>query len=399
MSHKIIHCRWLLPITSPPIEDGALWIVDGKIKAFGNRKALSLPARVPVIDLENTVVLPGFINAHCHLELAVGKTIFNDVANQNAGFTAWLRNIIAYQAAITPVERLIGLAEHLDALRKSGVTAIADHMASHGPLDAVLAAPLRGRIFMEVLGANPVVAQTTLHNIETRLSTLSPSSHWSVHPSPHSVHAVAPSALERILGNGDFFSLHLGESDEEAACFRTHDGPLMTLLKERGGTTHWNAPSAIAYLALHNLLRHPMLIVHGNTVTEDDLRHLHPKRHFFVHCPGSHAYFNHPRFPLEQVESHGFTVAIGTDSWSSNRLESYLDELRLFSDTYSHKIPAAVIEHATMGGAQALHLNAIIGSLDTGKDADLIGVPYTHGDPHISVLEAKQVSWSFQSPY
>lgn len=388
MEDQFYRCRYLLPVTSPPIEDAWIWTRNHKIKAFGSKRTVPSPSP-PVEDLGDTVVIPGFINAHCHLELGRAEGL-----RPNGAFVEWIQSLMHAKVAWTTQDAETGIARAYTHLRQSGVVAIADHTSWDAPLEALLSLPVRGRMFIEVLGVSPAAAEVTLSQAKSRMQALSCPSRWSMSVSPHSVHALAGDTLRRLSSEGDFFSIHVGESREEEQYFQTGEGPLARFIALRGGSENPRAHTQVEALACAGYLGKRLLLVHGNTLSQEDLARLDPKRHCFVHCPGSHLYFGHPPFPLERVEACGFRVALGTDSWASNASQDFLRELRLFRETYPSESPTALIRRATLVGAEALGMDAEIGSIETGKAAEFIGFPYHGGDPHLAVLNASEVSWS-----
>ncbi len=389
---KTFRTRILLPISTEPIEN-AFFSVDsaGRIAAFGKAQDFS----GPTCDLGDTLVLPAFVNAHSHLEFGAARGL-----KRRGGFSEWIEDILTWRKNATPRQITAGVRHAAESLWQSGVGIIADHTSPDGPIAQILQTPFSGRLFIEILGAAHDVALAHLA-MGKRVSAQHPSPRsWQIHLSPHSVHGLNPTILGKVLsadGLSAFFSLHLAESDEERRTFDTHDGPLAAFIAARSPLPETWRGSAIQTLRDADLLQHPMLIVHGNTATDADLRALAPSRHAFVHCPGSHRYFDHPPFPLEKIERAGFTVAIGTDSWASNLHQNFIEELRIFAQTFPAKTPANIIRHATLTGAKAMGLGRDFGSIEIGKRAALIGFSYRSGDPHESILGENAISWRLES--
>ena len=372
---EFFRCRFALPISSPPIENAQVGVTDGIITSVDTYHPNDSPPECHLTDLGDMVVLPGFVNAHCHLELGAARDRFAFASTYRGDFSRWIRDIIAFTETLATSDRADGVKKAADSLLRSGVTTIADHVSHNGPMTEILSSGLKGHLFIELLGTSLERAIASHTQITHQLLT-SASERFQLHMSPHSVHALHPDILSTAIATAPgLLSIHLLESEDEAACFQSGSGALSALIEERGTLAQWRANNALSYLHAHGLLKHPLLIVHGNTVTEADLRLLTPARHRFVHCPGSHDYFDHPRFPLELVESCGFEVAIGTDSWASNRHQDFLEELRRFHSTYPHKALSEIVAIATAGGARALMLDQRLGTLEAGKDADLIAFP------------------------
>jgi len=178
-------------------------------------------------------------------------------------------------------------------------------------------------------------------------------------------------------------AMHLAESAEELDLLSTASGPFRDLLEAR---SMWDA-AAIApgsrpldYLKL--LARAPLsLVIHGNYLAHDEHKFLadHADRMTLVFCPRTHAYFEHPRYPLGELLAAGVRVALGTDSRASNPDLNVLSEIRQVARTHPSVRPETILEMATLNGASALGCAEQYGSISRGKFANLVAVPAPNG--------------------
>ena len=115
---KFYRAKFVLPIAAPPIEDGVVAVARGRIAAVGRRADFS----GPFADLGECALLPGFINAHCHLDYTdmAGRVPLRD------NFTTWLGDITALRRASTPEELSRAFANGLAVLAKTGTTSVCD---------------------------------------------------------------------------------------------------------------------------------------------------------------------------------------------------------------------------------------------------------------------------------
>jgi cytosine/adenosine deaminase-related metal-dependent hydrolase len=218
----------------------------------------------------------------------------------------------------------------------------------------------------------------------------------TLHPSPHSVHALYPEVLKKLFSQDhDLFSIHLGESEAEQKYFAEGKGPLADLIQERGSPIAPSAPSALLALEREGFLDERVLAVHGNYFTEEELKLCAKRGVAIVHCSLSHQYFGHRSFPLEQAKKYGVSLALGTDSLASARSLSMLEVMRGAKENFPHLSLEEIFSMATVGGAKALKLFAQVGEIATGKKADIIGIRMGKiSDPLEALFSAEMVEFS-----
>jgi cytosine/adenosine deaminase-related metal-dependent hydrolase len=135
------------------------------------------------------------------------------------------------------------------------------------------------------------------------------------------------------------------------------------------------------------------LVIHGNYLAADEIDYVgaHADRMSVVYCPRTHAYFQHSRYPLEELLAAGARVALGTDSRASTPDLSLLGEVQGAAAEFPAIEPATFLQMATLDAAQALGLSDQAGSLTPGKRADLIALPCSAGDdPFAAILAAER---------
>lgn len=176
-------------------------------------------------------------------------------------------------------------------------------------------------------------------------------------------------------------TLHAAESREEAELFASASGPMQEFCERifpDAPRHHGTTP--IRWLESRGLLPDGALIVHGNTLDDADLEILARRGATVVHCPSSHAFFGHPRFPYEKIRARGIPVCLGTDSLASGDSLSMLEQMRLFSENHPGVPPEDVLAMATTVAARALGAGDKIGLLKKGYRADF-AVLETAGSP------------------
>jgi cytosine/adenosine deaminase-related metal-dependent hydrolase len=146
------------------------------------------------------------------------------------------------------------------------------------------------------------------------------------------------------------------------------------------------AGSPVAHLARHGVLSKNFLAVHANYLARDDAALLARSGASVVHCPRSHAFFEHRAFPADELERAGVNVCLGTDSLATvlrSRAEplalSLFSEMRAFAGNFPERSPQSILEMATACAAEAIGCGETLGALAPGLFADLIAVPAERG--------------------
>ncbi len=341
------------------------------------------------IDLTGHVVLPAFINAHSHLELtALGPL------KTASPFVSWIHELIGAKNTIKTESIAQGIQKGFQDMMRSGVGTIGDHISFDTPLDPFVTSPLKGLLFGEVIGVGLQLASETFKKLAQKKSSLT-RSNFTLHPSPHSAHSVHPDILKEVFASQKApLSIHLAESEDESKLFSKQKGDLFDFIKSRGGDFSFLDTSGLGHLNQLGVPLSKILVVHGNLLSESDFKKIKEHHLSIVHCPRSRHFLNHPMPPLKKWLENNINVALGTDSLASNHSLSFLDELRFLRETSPELTLEQIFTMATMGGAKALQMDHLVGSITPGKKADLIAFKLVGGKtPLESVLCADKVSW------
>jgi aminodeoxyfutalosine deaminase len=371
--------RWVLPVDGPPVEGGCVIIHGDRITAVeepGRRTA--------DVDLGDVAVLPGFVNAHTHLDL----TGLRGLAPPTPDFTGWLRQVIAHRRSRSAELVLDDVQRGLSESLQSGTTLLGDISADGGSWTALAAAPLRAVVFRELLGLTVersalvmVDALRWAHNLP-RADTCRPAL------SPHAPYSVNAALIRSVGRNRMLATIHLAETLAEIELLDRHTGLFVPFLQDLGVWKPANLAPSVDWV-LQRLSRVPnVLIAHGNYLAPDAPI---PRNCSVIYCPRTHAAFGHAPHPFRHFLARGIRVALGTDSLASNPDLSVLNEAR-FLHQHHPDVPGERLLHiATLAGAEALGWHAETGSLTPGKSADLVAVPLPPGDtadPHRLVFES-----------
>lgn len=380
----LLRARVVLPLAQPPLSDGAVRLSGGCIQAVGRAADLRPEAGEEVIDLGEVVLLPGLINAHCHLDY----TRMAGLISPMRLFTDWIKAITTCKGGWTYSDFADSWLAGANMLLQSGTTTVVDIEAVPELLpEAWGGTPLRVISCFEMTGvksrrpAQQILAETLAHR--ERL----PIGHNQFALSPHAPYSTNPDLFQQAAMLGREHNLlvttHIAESEAEFDMFMYRRGPLFDWLKSQRDMTDCGIGSPVQHAARNGLLNPSHLAVHVNYLWDDDAKLLGESGASVAHCPRSHAYFKHRRFPRRELTQAGVNICVGTDSLASmSGLRGRAPELNLFSELQtlaandSGITPDELLRMATLNGAHAIGRGGELGQLSAGAQADLIAVPF-----------------------
>jgi 5-methylthioadenosine/S-adenosylhomocysteine deaminase len=350
------------------VPDGAIAVKDGAILAVGSRaKVESRFEARRSIDAAGCLVLPGFVNAHTHAPMTLLRGVRDDV-----DLMTWLEKYMF------PLEALLASPEFVRwgallacwEMIASGTTTFADGYFFEEEVGrAADEAGLRAVVGQGIFDVPTPDSKTSAEGLARGEKLLS---RWQGHPritaalAPHACYTVLPATFRKTLDLAERFEapvlLHLAESDGELA-----------MVGARYGAT------PVRHLAAHGLLASSLTAAHCVRVDDEEIRLLAASGAGVVHCPESNTKLASGVAPVGKFLAAGIRLGLGTDGAASNNDLDMIGEMG--SAARLHKVatldptaaPArAVLRMATLGGAEALHCEDRIGSLEPGKRADVV---------------------------
>lgn len=337
-------------------------------------------------DLKDIFLFPGFINAHCHLEL----TALGSVAEPD--FVPWIKKIGALIPTFDATQIQAGIQNGISRLLHSGVTTVFDHVSPHTPLSSFQNSPIPIISFSEVLGIN--LDKATLSYSQAQQVK---KNHKDLHITPHAIHSVHPQILKSVFAKEvGPFSIHIAESIEEKNYFENTSGDLFDFMAALAPGVSHDASSAISWLAQNLREKISVLWIHGNFLTTSDLDWLQKqKKPCVVHCPGSFAHFPHESFPKDEMAKRGIKIALGTDSLASNTDLNILLEAQRYLEKFPETNFEEILGMMTVNAAQTLGLSDI-GEIKEGQKAHLIGFKSHNTQPLELIKRRKHVDFLWQ---
>jgi len=394
-----LYCaRWVLPVSSTAVADGAIAVDGEKIVAVGPRAALVTEfPQATTRDFGESAIIPGLVNVHSHLELTAMRGFLE---KEETDFFAWLKKLtIARRERMSADDLNVSAVWGACEAARAGVTCIADASDSaFESMNALRDVGVRGIVFQESFGPDPRLAKENFEKLKAKIARLRERETALVKcgVSPHAPYTVCAPQLEMIANFSVTESLplmmHAAETAMEVSLMYEGRGPFAEGLRRRG--IEWRTPgvSTIQYLHDHGVLETRPLLAHCIYIDESDLETLKQARTRVAHCPKSNAKLGHGVAPLPRFLEKRITVGLGSDSVASNNTCDLLEEARfallLARSEATANIRATnepgdddgrrnyrlnadeLLQTATLGGARALDLQGQIGELRDGVQAD-----------------------------
>lgn len=361
---RVLSADWVVPVEGPPIRAGAVAIEDGAIVAVGAAAELGAGERY-----RDAVILPGFVNAHSHLEYAVYGG-FGD----GLSFGPWIALHVERKQRLD-LEDMEAIARlgAFECLR-SGITTVGDCSFSGATATGCADLGLRAIVYLEVFGTDESVLESRFEPVRERIAgALTDTVRLGI--SPHAPYTCTLDLYRACAELGLPIATHLAESEAETEFLRTGTGSwrdFADLLVPPPGTT------GIRALAEDGLLGPHVLAAHCVQADEEEIELLAANDVAVAHCPRSNALLGCGIAPLSDLRAAGIRVCIATDSPASTPSFDMFDEMRaaIAGARARERRPDALsaaeaLELATLGGARALGWDAELGSITPGKSADL----------------------------
>jgi cytosine/adenosine deaminase-related metal-dependent hydrolase len=316
----IIRARIVVTMDGPPIENGAVAISENQIIDVGKFPAVSTqhPGK-KTVDVGEQALLPGLINAHCHLDY----TCLRGKIPPRKSFADWIRAINAEKAKLSPEDYLASIDEGFAEAKRFGTTTIAN-LTAFPELISQIQAPVRTWWFAELIDVRSPERANEI--VDLAIEFLKPTPNWGL--APHALFTASRDLYRRCeevaRREKILLTTHLAESREEMEMFRHGSGALWEFMKSVGRSMDEcgkETPLEIFVGAPGSrALPDEWIIAHLNELAESDFKLLKESTNKFhvVHCPRSHDYFGHSRFHFEKLRALGFNICLGTDSLASN---------------------------------------------------------------------------------
>jgi len=415
----LLRARVVVPVSQPPIDNGAVLISGRRIRAIGSWRELARASKQKAIDLGEVALLPGLINAHCHLDYTDMAGVFEPPRR----FTDWIKLITAEKGQWSDDDFKVSWQRGARMLERTGTTTVGDIEALPNLLPEVWeSTPLRVFSFLEMTGIRsrrqPRVVLSEALEVIKRLKTHRRCKAWL---SPHAPYSTLPELLKlatrKAWRRRWRVATHVAESDQEYEMFLHGQGEMHDWLKRNDrNNADCGLGSPVQHMERFGALTSSLLAIHANYLAPGDAELLGKHGVHVVHCPRSHAFFRHQAFPYEALNTAEVNISLATDSLASvinprrktivrRKVEadqvvdeianprsahvaperevvaptpielSLFAEMRAFAERFPSVSPEMILQMVTVNPARALGCAGKLGELRAGSFADIIALP------------------------
>ena len=373
---RLLYSDILIPLDQAPIQMGMLVVSEsGKIKDIISPNSENY-------SLENAqfyagALIPGFVNAHCHLELSNLK---NKVSRHTKldGFVEELMSVRS--ASQEEISSSMKAAE--EELFTKGCVAVGDISNGSASFQIKQGSRIQFHTFIERFGLSADVAS---RSFESGISLLNSLQELNLNGSlsPHAPYSVSDKLIDMIIehcfDNHSIMTIHHQESHSENDLFQSGQGPMLERFQRMGiSASGFNAKgkSSASWLADRIHTNQKIMLVHNTFSNREDVQAIHAKTKnaYFCLCPKANLYISNALPNLNMLLEEECELIIGTDSLASNDSLDMLDELRTIQNAFPSISSSDLFRWACLNGAKAMGMENNLGSFSIGKTPGIVNI-------------------------
>ena len=364
-----IAANYIYPIISKPIKNGVIITDDSGtiVDIIDNNGELK---ETESLEFYNGILVPGFVNAHCHIELSHMKGV---LTCKKQGLPAFIDEIISKRFFPDNLEQQIKNAD--DEMQQNGIVAVGDISNTDDSFNVKHKSPVYYHTFIETFTLNNAMSDEAFGNSIKNLEKLN-ILNLPATIVPHAAYSVPDKLFEKITNhkqnNKKVTSIHNQETESENELFLKQSGKLKEVLMNKGfelsDFTFKNKNSLQTFLHRFNA-NDNILLIHNSFTKKQDIEFAenYSKNIYWVFCPNSNLYIEDIVPDINIFLNSGCKICVGTDSLSSNYKLSVLDELKTIVNKFPKISFNQIIKWATLNGAKALNIKDKTGSFEIGK--------------------------------
>ena len=376
---KRIAASFVFPLGGrEPIRNGFIeYADDGTIAAVGN---CDDPGNESGF-LTGQAIVPGFVNAHCHVELSYMKGLFK----KGTGMAGFIDQINALRDTKSIEERKQDIVYWMDKMWSRGVQAMADISNCADSFEIKQKSPMYTRTFLEVFGTEPEDSAEVIRNV-LQLQSIASGFGIDAAPTPHACYTMSPQLLTAVSREGlksGFLSYHSEETPEEEDMLKYGRGKMWDNRKAAGmSVPPVTGKSSLLYFIDRLKEAHPapfnehILLVHEVCMDQEGIDAVKAvMRHPYIAlCPCSNIFIHNALPPVGLMRRNGLKLTIGTDSLSSNDDLDIVREMHCLQERFEGLGLDELLTWACQNGAEFLGKEGVLGTMEPGKKPGLVAI-------------------------
>lgn len=363
-----ISANFIFPITSAPIKNGVLGLDEkGTIhEVFTSEEA----KHIKKIRHYKGVIVPGFINTHCHLELSHLK----NKIEEKTGLIGFIKQILVLRQH--PEEEVIAAMQNADEeMYNNGIVAVGDISNLLISKSVKQHSQIYYHTFVELFGFNRLSEPIITQGIQLK-NDFEPLKASIVPHAPYSVSTELFKEIQNVTHGDDILSIHNQETDEENKLFETGKGAFAEFFNDLGiaqSDAHNSGKNAIQYHLPQMSKEVNTLLVHNTFSSKYDINFAKDEHQklFWCLCPNANLYIENNLPDVGMLKEENLKITLGTDSLASNHQLNILTEMQILQDE-KHISFSESIKWATLNGAEFLGIANQFGSLAVGKKPGIV---------------------------
>jgi len=362
---------YVLPVSSPPVRKGVVAVgVSGEIIGVFNENSNEIAGKQ--VEMLEGVIVPGFINSHCHLELSHLRHKFP----RHEGLIPFITSVIKSRGENYPdVESSMAAADK--QMLDNGIVAVADIVNSVVSKDVKLKSKIYYHTFIELLCFEPEKAKDVFRAGGDMMKAFEPLVSSIAPHAPYSVCKELFRFISKFCGEaGQLLSIHNQETEEENKLYRYKTGGFVDFYKNLGRNIDFFKPQARNSLQSFIPLLpsdQKVMLVHNTYTSLKDIYFIRRsgREVTWCFCPNANLYIENRLPKVEMFLFNDFNIALGTDSLASNDKLCILSELKTLHEHFPSLTFTDTISWATINGAKFLGIDDRFGSIEQGKSPGL----------------------------
>jgi aminodeoxyfutalosine deaminase len=368
---KYLSAQYIFTNAGPPLKRGIITAEDdGTITMVEDTGGNA--AERHSVEFHNGIIIPGFVNCHCHLELSFLK---NEIP-AGSGLADFLHNVNTIRYSLeTDAAQAIKKAD--SEMSDEGVVLCSDICNNDSTFIIKKESKIRYISMLEVFGIDPSRAEFRMNEM-LKLADTAKKLDLPHSIVPHAFYSISIPLfrlINKYTSDNKVTSIHFMESADEAIFFETHTGKLMDYYRQFLPAFSENQLVSDPVTTFREMISASgnLILVHNTFATKNVINTLNTRRDlYWCLCPKSNLYIEGKMPPVDLFASEGCKIVIGTDSLSSNNSLSMIDELRTIQEYYPSFSLETAISWATINGARALGEESQFGSIEPGKKPGLV---------------------------